>query len=169
MKKKICLTITIIIFVILMAISIFLFYINMESEYAIGISFEKDTEVLGLIYLGGLESDYDYTLVDRYYTKQEQENFAIIDLGGEECYLVIPRYLTKTHINKLLMNEYGGTDKEYYMMSRLPFFIKCNASDIFPNAEIYFNRKGINYTYSPYISLKDGSVVVEDFVHLIKE
>lgn len=167
--KKICLILTIVIFVVAIATSIVLFYTNMESEYAKGIPFKSDEEILGLIYLGGLDLDYDYTLVDRYYTKKEQEQFPTLELDGEECYLVIPRYMTEVDIYELTMNEDGSTKKEHSMMSMIPFFVKCNASDIFPNSELSFNRKGTHYTYSPYISLKDGSVVVEDFVYLIEE
>lgn len=169
MKKKITAIVTIVLSVALIATSIVLYHINKESEYALGISFNNEKELLGLIYIGGSEDTYDYTVVDKYYTSAEQESFTTADLGGEELYLVIPRYNVETYLNKLEMTQTGGTNKEMYMMSMPPFFIKCNVSDIFANAEITFNYKGKTYTYSPYISLKDGSVVVEDFVCLIGE
>ena len=67
------------------------------------------------------------------------------------------------------MAEDGGTNKEYVDTLSKPFFVKCNMSDIFPNAEISFSYKNKEYAYTPYISLMDGSVVVEEFVHLIDE
>lgn len=169
MKKKITAIITVVLSVALLAMSIVLYHINKESEYALGISFSDDSKLLGLIYIGGSEDSYDYTIVDKYYTKAEQEGFITAELGGEELYLVIPRYNSETYLNKLEMTENGETKKELYMMSMPPFFVKCNVSDIFANAEITFNYKGKEYIYIPYISLKDGSVVVEDFVYLIEE
>ena len=169
MKKKVTAIITIILSVVLIATVLVLYHINMESEYSYAIDFKNDEQLLGLIYLGGAEVNYDYSIVDKYYTKEEQEQFVLAELGGEELYLVIPRYETKTYLNKLEMGENGETIKQNHMMSMPPFFVKCNMSDIFSNAEISFNYKGKEYIYSPYISLKDGSVVVEDFVYLIEE
>lgn len=169
MKKKVTAIVTIVLSIVLIATALVLYHINKESEYAYAIGFENDAQLLGIIYLGGTESSYDYSLVDKYYTKEEQEQFVLAELGGEEMYLVIPRYETETYLNKLEMGENGETIKQNHMMSIPPFFVQCNASDIFSNAEISFNYKGKEYVYSPYISLKDGSVVVEDFVYLIEK
>lgn len=169
MKKKVTAIITIVLSVALIATVLVLYHINNESEYAYGVGFGGNNKLLGVIYLGGSESSYDYSIVDKYFTKEEQKTFITAELGGEEMYLIIPRYEKETYLNKLEMTEDGGTNRVRYMMSMPPFFVKCNVSDIFPNAEITFNHKGIEYVYSPYISLKDGSVVVEDFVYLIEE
>ncbi len=169
MKKKVTVIITIILSVVLLATALVLYHINKESEYAYAIGFENGTQLLGLIYLGGTEGSYDYSVVDKYYTKEEQEQFVFAEFSGEELYLIIPRYETETYLNELEMGENGEVREIKGMMSIPPFFVKCNASDIFSNAEISFNYKGKEYVYSPYISLKDGSVVTEDFVYLIEE
>ncbi len=93
----------------------------------------------------------------------------MLELGGEECYLIIPRYNIDILVNSLSMSEDGGTNKEYTGMFDRPFFVKCNMSDIFPNMEMSFSYKNKEYAYTPYISLMDGSVVVEEFVCLIEE
>jgi hypothetical protein len=142
---------------------------NNTNKYAKDITFKDNTKLLGIFYLGGIEQDYIYDLVYKYYSKDDINKFENIELGGEECYLIVPRYNIKVSVYKLSMNEDGGTDKELVKTVKEPFFLKCNISDIFPNSEILFEHKGKEYTYSPYISLKDGSVVTEEFVYLVEE
>ncbi len=161
--KKIIIT-SLAVIVLIIAITFGISQIKDSSK----IPFETTEQLIGIIYLGGMEKDYDYLLVNKYYNENEKNKFQVVELGGEECYLIIPRFNMDISINKLSMNEEGGTDKVYIKTLNEPFYIKCNESDIFSNLEINFKYKEKEYTYSPYISLKDGSVVVEDFVYLVK-
>ena len=163
MKKKAI--IIIILLVILLAICMVW---NNTNKYAKDISFKDDNQLLGVFYLGGIEQEYNYDVAYKYYSKDEINAFQTIEIGGEECYLIVPRYNAELSVYRLLMNEDGGTDKEIIKKVKEPFFLKCNMSDIFPNSEIMFERKGKEYVYSPYISLKDGSVVTEEFVYLVE-
>lgn len=143
--------------------------IDKETQLARKLKFENDNQLLALFFLGGLEDSYDYSNIYKYYSEQEISQFETISTGGEECYLIIPRYNMNLTISSLRMAEDGGTVGKKIIDTNKPIFLQCNMSDIFPNSEISFEYNEIKYTYSPYISLKDGSVVVEDFVHLINE
>ena len=160
--KKIIVAVLVILLIILIIFGIF------KIKNGSKIPFSTNEQLVGIIYLGGLEVDYDYFVVNKYYTESEKNKFEVIELGGEECYLIIPRYNIEITINKLSMNEDGGTNKTYIRTINKPVYIKCNESDIFSNLEINFKYQKKEYSYSPYISLKDGSVVVEDFICLVK-
>jgi len=54
--------------------------------------------------------------------------------------------------------------EKYIKTMNKPFYITCNVSDIISNSLLRVNKDGEQYSYSPYISLKDGNVFVEDFV-----
>lgn len=143
--------------------------INKETKYAKKLKFEDNDQLLAIFYLGGLENEYDYSIINKYYSDKEIEEFEKIELEGEECYLIVPRYAQDITISSLTMTEDGGTLEKSVIKTSVPFLLKCNVSDIFSNAEIKFNYRGKDYKYSPYISLKDGSVVTEDFVLFINE
>ena len=67
------------------------------------------------------------------------------------------------------MNDSGSFDKIKRGMFREPFYVTCNISDIYSNVLIEVIYKDTVYDYSPYISLKDGSLFVEDFVLEVTE
>lgn len=121
----------------------------------------EEGKYIGIMYIGGSEDSYDYTLVNKYYEKNE---FETIDIGGEEKYLVIPLG-NSLSIYSLELTEDGGVDEKLIRKTIIsPVYIKCNRSDIFSNCMLRITINGKQYSYSPYISLKDGSLVVEDFV-----
>ena len=153
--------------VILITVSIgvcFIFF-NKPAYLKTELPFKKtDEKHLGIMYIGGLEEDYDYTVVDKYFNTRD---FETVELAGEEKYLIIPRD-RKVEVYSLSMDEVDEMDfvmKEKYIKTMdKPFYITCNVSDIIANSLLRVNKDGNQYSYSPYISLKDGSLVVEDFV-----
>lgn len=169
--KKIKTIILIIIIVLFAIVSMILAnnIINEETKYAKKLKFEDNDQLLAIFYLGGLENEYDFSIVNKYYSDKEIEEFEKIELEGEECYLIVPRYGQYITISSLTMTDDSGTLEKIISKTSTPFLLKCNISDIFSNVEIKFNYEGKEYVYSPYISLKDGSVVTEDFVVLINE
>lgn len=142
---------------------------NKPTYLKIDIPFEKDDgKLLGIMYIGGSEEDYDFILVDKYFNTR---NFETVELEGTEKYLIIPRDC-EVEVYSLSMDEVDETDfvmrEKHIKTMNKPFYITCNVSDIISNSLLRVNEDGKQYSYSPYISLKDGSVVVEEFVLEIK-
>ncbi len=140
-------------------------FFNKPTYLKTDLPFKKDDgKLLGIMYIGGLEEDYDYTIVDRYFNTRD---FETVKLEGEEKYLIIPRYC-EVEVYSLSMDEVDEEDfvmnEKYIKTMDKPFYITCNVSDIIANSLLRVNKDGNQYSYSPYISLKDGSLVVEDFV-----
>lgn len=132
------------------------------------IPFEKnDGKLMAIINLGDNEENYDYSLVKKYYGNKKMPE---INISDSEKYLIIPRY-ADSYINvyELVMNDSGGFDKIKRGMFSEPFYVTCNISDIYSNVLIEVIYKDTVYDYSPYISLKDGSLFVEDFVLEVTE
>lgn len=80
--------------------------------------------------------------------------------SGGEYYLIIPRYSDMDL--KLYKNDIAveAPTLVYEESDCRPFLIQCNVSDIFPDATISFTRGEDTAEFSPYISLKDGSIEV---------
>lgn len=169
--KKVKAILLICIFILFAVIAVVLAnnMLSFETKYAKKLNFNNEEQLLAVAFLGGLEGEYDYSAINKYYTESEISKFKIIETDGEELYLVVPRYNNNVVISSLTMTEDGGTISRVVEEISEPFFLKCNISDIFPNAEIKFMNNKKEYKYSPYISLKDGSVVTEAFVMLIEK
>ena len=170
MKKYRIITLLIVVVVLgLISTLAYNYFFTKETSYSDRITFNDNEDMLAIFFIGGLEDSYDYSVVHKYFSEKELKNFHTLELEGEECYLIIPRNNISVTVSSLSMTEDGGTKTRKVTEFNEPFFIKCNMSDIFPNVELSFKYNGKLYTYSPYISLRDGSVVVEDFVTLVNE
>ena len=135
-------------------------YIKTELPF-----YNNDSLLMGIIQIGGSNLDYDYSVADKYFNLR---NFETIKFEGTEKYLIVP----KDHpieVYSLIMDEEGGMKETYIKSMTTPFYIECNISDIISNSLLRVNVNGKQNSYSPYISLKDGRLVVEDFVLHIKE
>ena len=164
MKKSWIVTICIIVLIIISIGAYFIFF-NAPEYLKTELPFAKDDgKLLGIMYIGGLEEDYDYTIVDEYFNTRE---FETIELEGKEKYLIIPRDC-EVEVYSLSMDEVDEMDfvmnEKYIKTLDNPFYITCNVSDIMANSLLRITKDGKQYSYSPYISLKDGSLVTEDFV-----
>ena len=117
----------------------------------------QEGQLYAAAYLGYQEpGDLDYYL-DRYL---DGGDLPIHYLSGGDYYLIIPRYdgmalsLSRADI------ETGQTALLYQDPDCRPFLIQCNASDIFADAVIALTYGEEQAEFSPFISLKDGSVDV---------
>lgn len=92
----------------------------------------------------------------------DSENLPIHYISKGEYYLVIPRYADMTM--RLYRNDMETTEGAliYEETESRPFIVQCNVSDIFPDATIQLTYQGETVEFSPYISLKDGSVEAGD-------
>jgi len=133
-----------------------------DSDYEISkiesIPFLKN-QLYAVAYLG-----YDEVNELSFYVQNylDSENIPIHYLSQGEYYLVIPRYSNMTV--SLYKNDIQTMDSSLLFEEKecRPFIIQCNVSDIFSDATICLTYNGETVEFSPYISLKDGNVVVGD-------
>lgn len=115
----------------------------------------QEGQLYAAAYLGYQQiDDLDYYL-ERYLDDGE---LPVHYLSGGDFYLVIPRYdgmalaLSRSDIETLQSTLiYEDPDCR-------PFLLQCNASDIFADAVIRLTYQDESVEFSPFLSLKDGSV-----------
>ena len=75
-----------------------------------------------------------------------------------ETYLIIPRFVDMTL--RLYVNDMETSSQTliYEEENCRPFAVRCNISDIFPDVTISFTRGETTLEFSPYLSLKDGTL-----------
>ena len=90
----------------------------------------------------------------------DSDQLPVHYLSGGDYYLVIPRYSGMAL--SLYRNEIDGTEPVLVFEDPDcgPFILQCNASDIFADATIRLEYQGQTVEFSPFISLKDGTVEV---------
>lgn len=127
-----------------------------ETEVAEEIVFADD-QLYAVAYLGYGEMA-DLSFYQENYL--EEDTVPIHYFSGGEYYLIIPRYEDMRVC--LYRNDMETMEKElvYESDDCESFIIQCNISDIFPDATIELVYQGETVGFSPYISLKDGSVMV---------
>lgn len=115
---------------------------------------------MAVIFIGSLESVYDYSLADKYFAGTD---LATISFEGQEKYLIIPKYPDDINIYSVSLADAGLTS-EYYTTVRGAFYIVGNISEVYQNMKISTVHNGEYYEFSPCLSGRDGSVVVPNFV-----
>ena len=110
-------------------------------------------------YLGyGCIENIDYYL-ENYL---DDDNTPTYFFSGGEYYLIIPRYedmKVRLYRNDL---ETMGKSLVQECDEGKPFIVQCNISDIFPDVTVELAYQGETVEFSPYISLKDGSIQMGD-------
>lgn len=154
-KKK--LIIIGIIIVVLMAV----FYVLNNkfgmTKYAEKLGVDKDTDKL--IAVATIDSE------DEVKEKYFNEDFMLYETNGEELYFIVPIQKNVTmNIYSAVMEEADIVKDKLIASTNKPFILKCNVSDIIPNIIIEIKQNNIVYEYSPSISLKDGSLYVNEHV-----
>ena len=154
-KKK--LIIIGIIIVVLMAV----FYVlNSKfgiTKYAKELDIDKNTDKL--IAVAMIESESE--VKEKYF----DEEFMVYENVGDELYFIVPIQKNVTmDIYSVVMEEADIVKDKLIATTNKPFILKCNVSDIIPNIIIEIKQNNIVYEYSPYISLKDGSLYVNEYV-----
>jgi len=99
-----------------------------------------------------------------FYTENylDNDNVPVHYVSPGEYYLIIPRYPDMAL--SLYRNHLDAPDPVlfYEVDNCSPFVIQCNISDIFPDVTVSLTYGTETVSFSPYISLKDGSVMVGD-------
>ena len=146
-----------IIIVVLMAV----FYVLNNkfgmTKYAEKLDIDKDTDKL--IAVATVDSE------DEVKEKYFNEDFMLYETNGEELYFIVPIQKNVTmNIYSAVMEEADIVKDKLIASTNKPFILKCNVSDIIPNIIIEIKQNNIVYEYSPSISLKDGSLYVNECV-----
>ena len=146
-----------IILVVLMAI----FYILNNrfgiTKYAEDLNIPSDSkELIAIALLNNIEEAE---------TKYKIEDAKVYEYNGGELYLIIPIYKNVSiNVYSAVMEEADIVKDKLIASTNKPFILKCNVSDIIPNIIIEIKQNNIVYEYSPSISLKDGSLYVNEYV-----
>jgi len=114
-----------------------------------------DNQLYAVAYLGYVTiEDMDYYL-ENYLDEEDIPNYYF---SGGEYYLIIPRY--EDMEVRLYRNDIVTMEKnlEYECELGKPFIVQCNISDIFPDVTVELTYREEIVEFSPYISLKDGSI-----------
>ncbi len=154
-KKK--LIIIGIIIVVLMAV----FYVlNSKfgiTKYAEELDIDKNTDKL--IAAAIIESESE--VKEKYF----DEEFMVYENVGDELYFIVPIQKNVTiNVYSAVMEESDIVKDKLIATTNKPFILKCNISDIIPNIIIEIKQNNKVYEYSPYISPKDGSLYVNEYV-----
>ena len=114
-----------------------------------------DGQSYAVAHLGYLEiEDLDY-YVQRYL---DSDDIPTHYLSSGDYYLIIPRY--EGMELSLYVNDFNTSQSTLFYQETdcQPFILQCNVSDIFPDATIELTYQGEKVSFSPFISLKDGSL-----------
>ena len=108
-------------------------------------------------YLGYQTMDSLDYYIERYL---DSDQLPIHYVSDGDYYLVIPRYDGMSL--SLYVNDFDtslGTLR-FFDPDCGPFIVQCNVSDVFADVTIRLEYSGAAAEFSPYISLKDGSLVL---------
>lgn len=108
-------------------------------------------------YLGYQEAEDLAFYAERYLDSDQLPTYY---LSTGDYYLVIPRYDGMQL--QLYRNDLETSEKIllYEDPDCGPFLLQCNVSDIFADASVCLTYEGETVEFSPFLSLKDGSVEV---------
>ena len=90
--------------------------------------------------------------------QQEYQDYVIYT--GDEVYFVVPRYKDATFKIEEMEHGTGIIGDVLFEGDYVPALIVCNISDLYPNCLITITGNGESVSFSPSISLADGSVVI---------
>lgn len=116
-----------------------------------------DGQLYAAAYLGWQQPDGLAFYVEHYL---DHDRLPTHYLSPGDYYLVIPRYAGMTM--ELYRNDFetGEAVLVFETPDCQPFLLQCNVSDIFADAVVRLSYEGRSAEFSPFISLKDGSVEI---------
>lgn len=137
---------------------------NQLSEYANEIPFSiNDKYVMAVIDCNLNDSNEYFKNVD------SVKNIDKINLEGQDKFIILPKYANmKFYVYRLDMNENAEFNETFLLETSNALYICCNPSDLYSNVKIVAEYKNKKYEYSPWYSLKDGSLSEESYVLNVK-
>ncbi len=134
---------------------------------------ETDSNNLGaLAFLGGglKEKELEQKkqqVIDAYLIGVKELPFY--NYGGPEFFCIIPHYVgSEITVKRSELSEQGElVAKETLVTTDQPIIIQCNESDLYSNVMITIEYNDESTTFTPFISLKDGSVMPADKMEVL--
>ena len=118
-----------------------------------------DGQMYAVAFLGYGEKDTEtWNRMQREYLDETDIPIHVISEG--DIYLIIPRYTDMNLSISKIDPDTSKATKFYEEANAKPFLIQCNVSDIIQDAEITLTRNGESTTFTPFQSLKDGTIQV---------
>ena len=116
----------------------------------------------GQLYAAAYMGYQKMKLIEKYSEYLDDLDLPIYSISEGDFYLVIPRY-DKTDL-KLYKVDVATGEKTLFkeVKNSGVFIVQCNVSDIMNDASIELIHEEKKAEFSPFISLKDGSVQIGD-------
>ncbi len=114
---------------------------------------------------------FDQTeVMEKYYTKEELKEMQKVNMEGYNTFLIVPKKPeTKIQIYSQFLNDQGEMEVMFYKEVIGSFLLKCNTSDLYSNVLLKVITDDKTYEYSPYYSLKDGHLMIENYILYIQQ
>ena len=136
-----------------------------ETELYQKVQASGPENTLGTVLFLGYHETIDEKLVSE--LPQALAELPLIQMGGGEIYAIIPRYEGETiTLNSVLWSEERGepVQQEPGTVYDTAILVACNESDIFSNIVVTLTMGKESVSFSPYISLMDGSIITDERV-----
>ncbi len=137
----------------------------------LGSAYDEETlkEVLAKLKLWSV--CYDVKDINKLLVLAKAEGTSDTYLMGQEFYIVVPKYKdAEVSLKELELLENGKLNtvgNEFLDGKKFtgPVLVCQNISDIAPNALICIDGEGREIKFSPFVSLKDGELILDDEVY----
>lgn len=118
---------------------------------------ENDNYYCGVIYLGSTLDTSIEEYREMYNDCAWAASAEVCSVTGEDAYLIVPKY-EGAEVTVQSYEAIEDQKTEIVLSTSEPIFLECNISDIMPNSWITVESAEGQCEFSPFISLKDGSV-----------
>ena len=136
---------------------------------------EEGNALCAIAFLGSCDGSFsevqayleDSGMVDAYPILEGLSEDLFLETAGSELYLIVQREDVDISVYEQGMDPETGEmltgDLRSVLIGPAPFLLRCNISDIMPNLLLTLgSTTGEKLEYSPFISLRDGSVSVTE-------
>ena len=111
-------------------------------------------QLYGVAFLGW----QDQTALESYRDLADPDTLPVYHISAGECYLILPRYADMA-LRLYADDPVAGTRTLVVEDPACgPFVLECNVSDLYPDAVVELSREGQSVSFSPWHSLKDGTL-----------
>jgi len=128
----------------------------------------NDNAQYAVAFLGYMVEDQDSVLrkyAEVYLPDTSVKDIPIYEADGDELYLIVPRSTAvKIEVYERYLNDQGVEkgEKLFDVPQGSPFVIQCNLSELYSNCSIELTEGEQTIDFSPFISLKDGTLSVTE-------
>lgn len=148
------------------------YILSENSEINEGYPFNDSKDTYATMYFAGYnnaEKDANMQAFCEKYNMDIDDFVVVNETDDAEWYVIIPKYLgTEIIVNRTQEAMLDDDDEEFLKYTFKPILVCCNVSDIIPSVEITIKTMSEEITFSPGISLEDGSVLKYDHINIVE-